>query len=96
MFITGTTSDGSDARPVYGMFINPENDNEWSNMPFTNEQKIDEKRFNKYWDIMNFHKNELEFEEISELIKQKKSKLCRKDRDFVLTYLKYHNDEQST
>ena len=91
MFITGKSADGSDARPVYGMFVSPDGEN-WGSEPFTKEQEIDEKRFNKFWDIMNFHNNELEIEEIGEIIRNKKSKLCKKDREFVLTYLKYHNE----
>jgi len=91
MFITGKGIGFGTSRPVYGMFTSPDGE-EWSNMPFTKEQKIDEQRFNKYWDIMNFYGNEKEFEEISELIQQKVCKLSRKDREFVLTYLKYHND----
>ena len=93
MFITGNGPDFTTSRPFFGMFTNPDNEDEWGSEPFTKEQEIEEKRFNKYWDIMNFHKNELEFSEIAELIKQKKCKLGRKDRDFVITYLKYHTDE---
>ncbi len=92
MLIVGKGPDFKKSRPFQGVFVNPENENEWSSLPYNTEQEIDEKRFNKYWDIMNFHDNELDIEEIGNLIKNKKSKLCRKDRDFVLTYLKYHNE----
>lgn len=85
MFITGTGKDFSTARPVYGMFVSPDGET-WGNMPFTKEQELDEKKFNKFWDIMNFYKNKLEFPEIVELIKQKKCNLSRKDREFVLNY----------
>jgi len=33
-FYRGTTPDGSDMEEVEGMYINPKNPNEWSNMPY--------------------------------------------------------------
>lgn len=88
MLISGKSRDGSDARPFYGMFVSPDG-NEWSSEPYTKKQQLDYKNHETYWDIMNFHKNELTFEEIYETIQNKTSKLSRKHRDFVINYIKY-------
>jgi hypothetical protein len=85
MFVSGKTEDGTDARPVYGMFTSPDGE-QWGNQPYTEEQRIDYKNHETYWDIMNFHKNQLTFEEMYETIKKKESKLSRKHRDFVINY----------
>jgi hypothetical protein len=86
MLISGKSKDGSDARPFYGMFTSPDGET-WGNQPFTEEQRLDYIEHETYWDIMNFHKNQLSFEEIYELIIKKESKLSRRHREFVIDYI---------
>ena len=57
MIFSGKSADGSDAREFHGMFINPENDNEWSSEPYTLEQKRGYTRHERFWDIMNSYGN---------------------------------------
>ncbi len=42
-FYTGSSADGSDMREVRGMYVNPKNQEEWSNMPYDREQKAYDK-----------------------------------------------------
>ena len=84
MIFSGKSADGSDAREFHGMFINPENDNEWSSEPYTLEQKRGYTRHERFWDIMNSYGNSKSIEEIYNEIQNKKSDLSRKNRDFIV------------
>lgn len=84
MIISGKSADGSDAREFHGMFINPENEDEWSSEPYTLEQKRGYDDHERFWDIMNFYGNSKSIEEIYNEIKIKKSILSRRNRDFIV------------
>jgi hypothetical protein len=86
MFFTGKSADGSDLRPAHGMFINPNNPNEFSNMPYDKEQKQNLNDFNMFYDIRD--KISGTYLEEAEKIKNKTSKLTRSEREFVLNQIK--------
>ena len=77
MILTGKSADGSDAYPAQGVFVSPDGE-QWSNMPYTKEDKI--------WQELYPYlaKNLRSLKDEYELIKQKKSQLSRRLRDFVI------------
>lgn len=82
IMFTGSSADGSDMRPTKGMFINPDNENEFSNMPYDKAQKQEARNHDTFWDIHN--KIEKSYAEEYKLIKLKTSTLSRKEREFVV------------
>ena len=81
-FFTRGSADGSDMRPVRGMYINPINSNEWSNMPYDDAQKAEEREFNSFYDILNKIDGDFTTEYIK--IQNKVSLLNRREREFVI------------
>jgi hypothetical protein len=77
MIFTGKSADGSDMYPVKGVYVNPNNDNEWSNKPYTKEDKMWEELY------PYLAKNLRSLKDEYELINQKKSPLSRRLRDYV-------------
>lgn len=83
MFLTGRTKDGSDAIQT-GMYISPDG-NEWSNMPYTKEQKTGELLTRYHWELFDYLGDNLRsFNMELELVLQKKSKLPRRLRDYMI------------
>jgi len=76
MIFTGKSADGSDIYPVQGVFVSPDGE-EWSNMPYTKEDRM--------WQELYPHlaKNLRSLKDEYELVKQKKSNLSRRLRDYV-------------
>lgn len=76
MIYTGKSEDGSDAYPVMGAFLSP-NGKEWSNMPYTKEDKM--------YQELYFHlsKNLRYIEEEYELVLNKQSNLSSRLRNYV-------------
>jgi len=77
MIFTGKSADGSDMYPAKGMYVNPDNDNEWSNKPYTKEDKMWEELY------PYLAKNLRSLKDEYELINQKKSPLSKRLRDYV-------------
>lgn len=77
MIFTGKSADMSDIYPVKGMYVNPDNDNEWSNKPYTKEDKMWEELY------PYLAKNLRSLKDEYELINQKKSPLSRRLRNYV-------------
>lgn len=50
----GSSADGSDMRQFRGVYVNPENENEWSSEPYTKQQKEYDK-FHDKWDFIYNH-----------------------------------------
>lgn len=77
MILTGKSADGSDAYPPMGVFVSPDGE-QWSNMPYTKEDRM--------WQELYPYlaKNLRSLKDEYELIKQKKSQLSRRLRDFVI------------
>lgn len=91
MMITGwTDKDGNSITyETLGVFTDPNNDNEWSSVPYTKEQKKVAKSYYRFEFIFDKVKEHLTrtdrsiLEEI-ELIKQKKSTLPRYAKDWLI------------
>ena len=77
MIFTGKSADGSDMHPAQGVFVSPDGE-QWSNKPYTKEDKM--------WQELYPHlaKNLRSLKDEYELVKQKKSNLSRRLRDFVV------------
>ena len=89
---TGKSADGSDMKEVdNGIFINPDNPEEWSNMPYplSKEQKM---AFEIYDHISS---NNRTLKEEYDLIQQKKSTLSKRLRDFVVELIEVYEEEQT-
>lgn len=80
-FYTGSTVDGSDAREIDGMYVNPKNENEWSNFPYP---KQPEERM--YDEIMDYADGRYSLNDLKKQIDNKKSKLSRRLRDYVMSH----------
>ena len=76
MIYSGRSEDGSDMYPVKGVYVSPDEE-EWSNMPYTKEDKM--------WEELYPHlaKNLRSLGDEYELIKQKQSKLGTRLRNYV-------------
>lgn len=90
-FFTGSSSDGSDARRVWGVFVNPNNDNEWSTEPYNEEQKAfvreDNRQYRLKMSVVNYMKeNKLSLDDLRDLVVSKKSNLSKIQRDYVLAH----------
>jgi hypothetical protein len=91
MIVYGKSADGSGLKVFSGFYTNPNNPNEWSSTPYpgTNKQSLS----NSVQDIFQYQqKTGYTFHELYIQIKDKRSKLCRRLRDFVLS----HYDENGT
>lgn len=76
MILKGKSADGSDAYPAQGLFVSPDGE-EWSNMPYTKEDKM--------WQELYPYlaKNLRSLKDEYELVLKKKSNLSRRMRDYV-------------
>ena len=77
MILTGKSADGSDAYPAQGVFVSPDSE-QWSNKPYTKEDRM----WQELYPYLAKHLRSLKDE--YELIKQKKSNLSKRLRDYVV------------
>ena len=88
---TGKSADGSDAQVAEGVHVNPENPEEWSNIPYppSKGQKM-------AWEIYDhIAANNRTLKEEYDLIQQKKSTLSKRLRDFVVELIEVYEEEQT-
>jgi hypothetical protein len=90
-FFTGSTSDGSDMRQIFGVFTNPNNEDEWSTEPYNEEQKAfvreDNRQYRLKMSVVNYMKdNKLSLDDVRDLVVSKKSNLSKRQRDYVLAH----------
>jgi hypothetical protein len=89
---TGKSADGSDMQEVgSGVYTNPENPSEWSDMPFppSKEQKM-------AWEIYDhITANRRSIRDEYNLIQQKKSTLSKRLRDFVVELIEIYEEEKT-
>lgn len=78
MIYTGKSADGSDAYPANGVYVNPDNPNEWSSKPYTKEDKMWEELYPYLAKSLRSLKDEYE------LINKKESSLSKRLRDYVV------------
>lgn len=82
----GRSANGEDAIQV-GMYISPDG-KEWSNMPFTQEQREIEKTYRIHWKVWDWlRKNGRTMKEEYELIQQRKSNLSKVCREYVIDFI---------
>jgi hypothetical protein len=85
-FYTGSTADGSDAHEVQGMYINPNNHDEWSNVPYENSKD------NRIWNrIREYMSGKYCLNDVYLQIKNKTCPLSYIERKFVLTQYNQNN-----
>jgi hypothetical protein len=77
MIFTGKSADGSDMFPANGVYLSPDGE-QWSNIPFTKEDKMWEQIYNHL--ATNLRSLQMEYD----LIQQKKSTLSRRLRDHIV------------
>ena len=81
----GRSADGSDMREFRGVYINPDNENEWSTEPYTKEQKVYDRIHDK-WDFIYNHiaLHERSLQDELNLVLAKKSELSSTYRKMLL------------
>lgn len=87
---TGKTADGSDAQLAEGVYVNPNNPEEWSNTPHppSKGQKM-------AWEIYDhIAANNRSLKDEYDLIQQKKSTLSRRLRDFAVVLIENYEEEK--
>lgn len=87
MIFTGKSADGSDMYPAMGVFVRPDGE-EWSNMPYTQEDKMWQELYPEL--AKRRHSLKVEYD----LVLSKKSTLSRRHRDFVIHLMTHNNDQQ--
>jgi hypothetical protein len=87
MIFTGKSADGSDMYPVKGVFVRPDG-KEWSNMPYTKEDKMWDKLYPEL--AKRMHSLKVEYD----LVLSKKSTLSRRLRDFIIHLMTHNNDQK--
>ena len=85
MIFTGKSADGSDMYPVKGVFVRPDGE-EWSNMPYTQEDKMWQELYPEL--AKRLHSLKVEYD----LVLSKKSTLSRRLRDFVIHLMTHTNE----
>ncbi len=80
MIFTGRSADGSDMFPAKGVYLSPDGE-QWSNMPYTKEDRM----YEEVYDYLasNLRSMRMEYN----LIKEKKSKLSRRLRDYIVSVI---------
>jgi len=79
----GKSADGSDMKEVDGVFINPDNPDEWSNQPYNKKQKASV----DYWNVYDYMAdNHLTLGDVYQQVKDKVCPLSRRLRDYVLSH----------
>tara|TARA_R110002095_G_scaffold193603_1_gene171864 strand:+ start:7228 stop:7512 length:285 start_codon:yes stop_codon:yes gene_type:complete len=79
---TGRTADGSDMKEFEGVYVNPENDNEWSSEPYPSQAKS----IRKVESIKEYMNGKYCLNDVYLQIKEKKCGLSFKLRQFVLSH----------
>lgn len=81
-FYTGKSADGSDAMEVEGVYINPNNPNEWSGNPYP--QQIKEWRM--YWQVRDYMNSRFTLRDVYDQIQAKTCQLPYSLREYVLSH----------
>jgi hypothetical protein len=69
-------------RPAIGMFIDPNDPNQWCSAPYNDEQRKYVKDHNYHWDLMNKIGHDVDAEIIK--IQNKTSLLTSKEREYLI------------
>jgi hypothetical protein len=95
-FYPGKSEDGSDMQEVPGVYVNPDNPNEWSAYPYPSQ--IRELRMIQ--EIRDYMDGRYSFNDVYRQIQDKTCPLPKRLRDYVLSYYDGNGnlipDEEST
>jgi hypothetical protein len=80
---TGKSADGSDMKEVEGVYVNPDNPDEWSSDMYPSQAKL-HRLYVTVWDYMN--DNRLIIDDVYAQIKAKTCPLSKRERDYVLSH----------
>lgn len=89
-FYTGKTADGSDAKEFRGVYVDPDNPNQWSSEPYTTEDKkaeLEETRADRKWYALREYTNgRFTLEDVRAQIFHKECPLSATLRQYVLDH----------
>ena len=79
---TGKSADGSDMREAEGVYINPNNPDEWSNQMYPEQAK----EHRTYLEVFNYMDGKYTLNDVYKQILEKSCLLNKRCRDYVLSY----------
>ncbi len=79
---TGKSADGSDAHLVEGVYVNPDNENEWSSKPYPKQQTIIRTKDA----VLDYMDGKYTLDDVFKQIQNKTCPLSRRLRDYVLSH----------
>jgi len=88
---TGKSADGSDMHEALGVFINPDNENEWSNKPYNKEQRQQVKDHRTKVELLEYMNGRFSLDDCYTQIKENKFPLVNRIKKYVVS----HYDEES-
>ncbi len=95
-FYTGKSEDGSDMQEVPGVYVNPDNPNEWGSHPYPSQ--IRELRLLQ--EIMDYMNGKYSLNDVYKQIQDKTCPLSKRLRDYVLSHYdengNFTQDEENT
>jgi hypothetical protein len=86
MILAGKSADGSDAHIPLGVFINPNNPNEWSSKPYNKEQRQCVKDHRTYLELMDYMNGKYSLQDCYSQIKKGTFPLVNRVKKYVLSY----------
>lgn len=93
---TGKTADGSDMKEFEGVYVNPDNSNEWSSTPYPSQRRA----INIQNTLLDYMSGRYTLNDVYQQIKAKKCPLSRNLREYVLSHYDEHgnflNKEETT
>jgi|LakMenEpi03Aug12_release.lakeMendotaPanAssembly.Ray.scaffolds.fasta_scaffold272491_3 hypothetical protein len=87
MIYRGSTADGSDMEVVQGMYVNPDNPDEWSNKPYKTTSTPEERQLQRTYDeVLTYMSDRYTLDDVYQQIINKTIKKSKRFRDFVLSH----------
>lgn len=81
-FYTGKSADGSDMREFEGVYLNPDNPNEWSSTPYSAQQI----QMNIKSEVLKYMDGKFSLDDVHKQILNKNCPLSKRCREFVLSH----------
>ena len=87
MIYRGRSEDGSDMEVVQGMYVNPNNPDEWSNKPYITTETPEERQLQRTYDeVLTYMSGRYTLDDVYQQITNKIIKKSRRFRVFVLSH----------
>lgn len=83
---TGKSADGSDMHEALGVFINPNNPNEWRSEPYNKEQRQQVKDHRTYVELLEYMNGRYCLDDCYKQIQDGKFPLVNRIKKFVLSH----------